>query len=171
MKKAIFMGIVFLVLAFGSTSYMNYLNSGEMVLPFSHLFKGFSAESVVDGLKDKASSAAEDVNVGGKLKSDTQQVYKWQDANGQWHYGNKAPEEVANAKSVIINKNQNIIDSVKVPEPKEKAVQTNNNAVGIKKPNPYSPAQVKKTIDDAKNVQNMLDERLELQQKALKGLN
>lgn len=169
MKKAIFMGFVFLVLAFGSTSYMNYLNSGKMVLPFANFFQGKSAESLLGDLKDTAASATEEISSKVPAKSNVNKVYKWQDEQGQWHYGSKAPEEAANAKALSINPNQNVMQAVKVPEP-EVAAEPKKPAQAVVKPNPYSPAQVKETIEEAKNVQNLLNERLEAQNKALETL-
>jgi len=49
------------------------------------------------------------------------------------------------------------------------ALQTTAKPV-IKKPNPYSPSQVKETIDAAKNMQKMVDERAAQQKAVLDSL-
>lgn len=170
MKKAIFMGICFLVFAFGSMSYMNYLTSGKMNLPFNKFFQD-GPTSVIDVLQQKAESVSEDVSASVKT-TEPQKIYKWQDEYGQWHYGNQPPENITNAESLTINQNQNIMDAVK--EPESAAVQTETVTTEPKKvttPNPYSPEQVKKAIEDAQNVQNLINERFESQKKMLEGAN
>lgn len=164
MKKIIFMAVAFLVMSFGGMSYMSYLSTGAFNLPFTSFFQNLSTDSVVEGIKEGASSVGSKAKLSDKPET-SQQVFKWKDSQGQWHYGSKPPEGI-NAKSVKINKDQNIIDAVVAPKPK-KETETTASAQPIVKPNPYSPAQVKKTIDDAKNVQNLINERFEKQKKIL----
>lgn len=43
-------------------------------------------------------------------------IYKWQDAEGQWHYGDTAPSQNLKVVEVQINTNTNIIQPLAVPE-------------------------------------------------------
>lgn len=40
--------------------------------------------------------------------------YKWQDAAGNWHFGDQPPADAKNLKSMNVNTNANIIKSVKI---------------------------------------------------------
>ncbi len=170
MKKAIYMAVVFLIIAFGGSAYMNYLASGKLVLPFAQFFEGKSAGQMLEGMKDKATNVGKEASAKVTGKDTSPKVYKWQDKNGQWHYSSTAPQNSQKAQQVTIKKNQNVIDSVKVELPAEpEQAQTTAKPV-IKKPNPYSPSQVKETIDAAKNMQKMVDERAAQQKAVLDSL-
>ncbi len=43
-------------------------------------------------------------------------AYKWQDAEGQWHYGNQAPAG-AKASAIMLNTDQNVIAAHKIKPP------------------------------------------------------
>jgi len=86
MKKAIYMAVVFLIIAFGGSAYMNYLASGKLVLPFAQFFEGKSAGQMLEGMKDKATNVGKEASAKVTGKDTSPKVYKWQDKNGQWHY-------------------------------------------------------------------------------------
>ena len=64
------------------------------------------------------------------IVSDSTHVYKWQDENGQWHYGDKAPQNQASRslQTVELDPNTNLIQSLKLPEDKDDQEVTNNKA-------------------------------------------
>lgn len=47
------------------------------------------------------------------LPSPSRVVYKWQDANGVWHYGDEAPKDHSNVSTVEVDNNTNIIQGLK----------------------------------------------------------
>jgi len=48
--------------------------------------------------------------------------YKWQDASGQWHFGDEVPEGVATV-AVEVDTAANIMKPFDIPEPEEKEVK------------------------------------------------
>ncbi|WP_430460633.1 DUF4124 domain-containing protein [Thalassolituus sp. LLYu03] len=90
-----------------------------------------------------------------------QTYYKWQDEKGQWHFGDDVPKD-AKTVAVEIDTAANILQSVKMPvaepvKPKAKAQTTPSAIPGI--PMTVNPAEIPKLIEDAKNVQTMVDDR------------
>jgi hypothetical protein len=101
-------------------------------------------------------------------------VYKWKDAKGEWHFSSTPPPQGTEYSVKGYDPNTNLIQSVK---PKAEEIAPNkepepNPQVSVKAPgkigNPYSPEKIENLFNDAKNVQNLLDERLK-QQEALMG--
>lgn len=84
-------------------------------------------------------------------------VYKWKDKNGEWHFSNQPPPEGVAAEITIYRSDVNVMPSPKADtSPEEKAA---NNPGDIPLLPITDPARVKQLIDDAKNVQNLADER------------
>ena len=93
------------------------------------------------------------------------QVYKWRDKNGVMQFSNTPPPDSVRGEKIELNPNNNIIQAVKV-EKKEKVKKEAN----IKVPKPYSVKGMKKVMDDARGVEDLLKNRHENQQKMLKDL-
>ena len=53
-----------------------------------------------------------------------QEVYKWQDSNGQWHFGDAPPDNAGMLQQVSINTEQNVIRAFKTEEPEPEATET-----------------------------------------------
>ncbi len=87
-----------------------------------------------------------------------QTFYKWQDANGQWHFGSEVPEGVT-AKEVNIDTAANILAPVATK--KEEAPE--NELITPEPQIPDSsivmPGQALELIDQAKQVKSMLESR------------
>jgi hypothetical protein len=94
------------------------------------------------------------------------QVYKWRDERGVMQFSNTPPADGGQAERVELNPNKNIVDAVKIPvqESAEKEVAK------AEAPNPYSPKGMKKVIDDARGIEQLLKQRDENQQKMLNNL-
>lgn len=102
-------------------------------------------------------------------------VHKWQDENGQWHFSERAP---MNQKSQSMQVS-NAVNSMPAP-PKVGTAghsNSNNSSSGLRNTQPPTVqpgldtsslpyGNVKKLIDEAKNLQNLADERA----KTLNGL-
>jgi hypothetical protein len=93
------------------------------------------------------------------------QVYKWRDKNGVMQFSNTPPPNSIKGEKVELNPNSNIIQAIKV-ENKE----TVKKEASIKAPSPYSVKGMKKVMDDARGVEDLLKNRHENQQEMLKNL-
>jgi hypothetical protein len=93
------------------------------------------------------------------------QVYKWRDKNGVMQFSNTPPPNSIKGEMVELNPNSNIIQAIKI-EKKE----TVKKEASIKAPSPYSVKGMKKVMDDARGVEDLLKNRHENQQKILKNL-
>ena len=93
------------------------------------------------------------------------QVYKWRDEHGVMQFSNTPPASGAAAELVEFSPNNNVVQAVRVPE-HEAAV----DEVSTSAPNPYSINGMKKVMDDAKGVEQLLQNRHEQQQKMLNDI-
>ena len=92
--------------------------------------------------------------------STRQMYYKWQDENGSWHFGDNPPEGVT-LHPVSVDTAANVIQSVKINRPEEQQRSTNTapTTPGLPVPLTVDPTQVEQMIEDAENVQQLLDDR------------
>ena len=93
--------------------------------------------------------------------NDTRQTfYKWQDSKGTWHFGDTLPKGVA-AIEVSVDTAANVLRPVAAPEAPASDTKTSDGASSIVPlPMTVSPTQLSTLIDDAKNVQNLMDDRV-----------
>ena len=88
-------------------------------------------------------------------------VYKWKDEKGQWHFSQEKPEHLKTQKLVISNK----INTIKAPPKRPTASKAKKTTAATSDANfnhigdVYSPTRIKKLMDDAKNMQNVSDNR------------
>lgn len=113
-----------------------------------------------------------DVKVPEKLSNMTNdnkiQVYKWRDQNGVMQFSNEPPPATIDAEQIELNPNSNVVQAIKIPE--KKSIEKVKNVAKTDMPNPYSVKGMKKVMDDAKNVEHILQQRHEDQQKMLNDL-
>lgn len=108
----------------------------------------------------------------GKVKSLTQQatseapvetvVYKWQDKNGEWHFSNHPPPEGTVGSITTYRSDINVVapPQAESPPTQESPAAKPADNPGIPSLLPITdPDRVKKLINDAKNVQNLADDR------------
>ncbi len=88
-------------------------------------------------------------------------IYKWKDAAGVWQFTNEPPVGIAGVETVQIKSNSSLQAFIPPAEPEKDAAKAET------KPNESvaldlmpTPGRVKKLIDDAQNVQTILDDRL-----------
>ncbi len=90
-------------------------------------------------------------------------IYKWKDAAGVWHFTNELPVGVTDAETVLISSNTSVQAFKPQTEPEQAKVES---PVEARQDGPVeldlmpTPGRVKKLIEDAQNVQNILDERV-----------
>lgn len=130
------------------------------------------AGAVFYGLNPSGDNSAPLLRGLGKVKSLTQQatpeapvetvVYKWQDKNGEWHFSNHPPPEGAAASTTTYRSDINVVapPQAESPPTQESPAAKLADNPGIPSLLPITdPDRVKKLINDAKNVQNLADDR------------
>ncbi len=155
MKYRIFtMSLTLVMLAVIPLIYMGKFD------PIAFFDSGFSfGSSEFMKLKAKAPS-----NLTSAVTDQKVQVYKWRDENGVMQFSNTPPLDVNNAEQVLLDPNSNVIQAVKAPEKEEPKQMVKTTTTPS---NPYSVKGMKKAIDDARNVENLMQQRHDQQQKAL----
>ncbi len=130
--------------------------------PVEFLDSGFSSgASEFEKLKAKAPG-----NLTSVVTDEKVQVYKWRDKNGVMQFGSTPPPGVSNAQQVALNPNSNVVTAVKVPVKEESAAAS----AELAQPGPYSVKGMKKVMDDARGVEQMLQQSHEQRSKALNNL-
>jgi len=91
------------------------------------------------------------------------QVYKWQAPDGSWRFSDKAPQQTdaqRGVETVYVDPNTNMIEGlVSEPEVEPSAKGDDDGAGFIPVPMTVAPGQVQKMMDDARNIQTLMDER------------
>ncbi len=165
MLKFIFKIIIVILLMFGLSNYANYLMTGKT--PDISFEKPSLPKIDVSKLTDSVSEKFDSIKQE-KSTEDTY-LYKWRDAKGVIHYTSEKPSNnIANIESIKINNDTNVVPSVSsVSSNEEEPVQQQSVASELPTeipPNLYSPEGVKQLIDQAKNVQNQMNEQFQEQE-------
>jgi len=154
--KILSMLIILGILSVTPMIYMGKFN------PVEFLDSGFSSgASEFEKLKAKAPG-----NLTSVVTDEKVQVYKWRDKNGVMQFGSTPPPGVSNARQVALNPNSNVVKAVKVPVKEESAAAP----AELAQPGPYSVKGMKKVMDDARGVEQMLQQSHEQRSKALNNL-
>jgi len=132
---------VMIIVVFGLSSYGLYLTTGKS--PVSDLVSWFSAPTLPD-LPE--------------LPKGNDTAYKWTDEKGVVHYGD-APPQTQQAKKMEVDPNANLLKSVK-PEP------TSSQTVKAHL-NPMDTGGISDSLDKARQVQTLMDERHQAQKRAM----
>jgi len=94
-------------------------------------------------------------------------AYKWTDEHGVTHYSNEAPPVELAAEVLEVDPNVNVIQSVEVPK---KDTRQEPSAITPVEGPLYKPENIKKLIDDAKNVEKVLQDRHEKQEEIINSM-
>lgn len=125
------------------------------------IMKGLSTvRSWFTGASSSLESAAKDPLISGGKAT---QVYKWQDASGEWHFSNTPPPAGIKGSVETYRNDVNITQAVQppvevAPEPAEKVSTDIPGSASPLLPI-TDPDRVKQLIEDAKNVQNLVNDR------------
>lgn len=137
MKSLIIKCIVMILLALGVSNYLIYIKTGK--LPFS-----------LDKIPSISTPSFNDAP--SFISGRKEQAYKWTDENGVTHYSSEAPKEVNNQAQIIeVDPDTNLVQGLRMD--KEAA------PTGLPTGSVYNPKNVKKLMDDAKAVQEKMNER------------
>jgi len=165
--KLIFKMLLMTGVFVGISNYMMYIMTGKS--PFAN----FKLPSLSLDKKDISK------NIAKALSSEKQQAYKWTDSNGVVHYSSSppahlsSPEQIEQAKAqkyletLQIDPNTNLIQGSKLAEDTE-TEQNKQTPSPIQ--NIYTPAGAKKLIEDAKNVEKLLNDRFQEQKNAIDNI-
>ncbi len=146
-----------------------------MLLPFTFL-KGKDGKPLMNfgNIKMPEFSIPDLPKISGSKNVDTinsgspNSIYEWKDAEGNLQFSNTPPAEGIEYTVREYDPNTNVIQSIELPAEETEAStepQTNQKIISSEDPSDvYSPEGVKKLIDDAKNIENILNDRLKEQQ-------
>ncbi|WP_299981468.1 hypothetical protein [uncultured Pseudoteredinibacter sp.] len=95
----------------------------------------------------------------GDTQSGKTKAYRWQDSAGNWHLSD-SPNPAGAAEELWVDPNANLMQSVPVPEPTEEAENTTQaDAKAVPLPMTVSPGQAQKLMQDAQQIQELVDKR------------
>lgn len=92
-----------------------------------------------------------------KLPAKKTHYYKWQDAEGNWHMSDQAPDGIE-AQRLVADPNANIIQSIAVPQDKTASKKNQDNAQISANPAVYL-SRAKQTMQDAEEAKDLLNQR------------
>lgn len=99
------------------------------------------------------------------LMPGSQTVYKWQDKDGVWQYGDIPPSGVQNVSTLTVYSNTNLIQGLKVEEPEEEEESESEASSPDKAEKPpedvLSLERAMNIINEAKQVSGMMEARNE----------
>ena len=147
MKKLAIKVVFVVLILFGLSNYGLYLTTGKT--PFSNFSSPLPNASLQD-LKPE-------------LPKGNDTAYKWTDEKGVVHYSSEPPPDLAKAEKLDVDPDTNLIQGVEAPVA---PVQTATNQAPTLT-NPYSAEGIQQTLDKARNVQKILDERHKEQKKLM----
>jgi Domain of unknown function (DUF4124) len=150
--------IMLVILGLLSVTPMIYMGKFDPLALLNSVFSstGFNAPDIKP--LNKLTNAITDEKV---------QVYKWRDENGVMQFSNTPPPTETQAEQIVLDTNSNVMQAVKVPV---KEVKEEKPAPKVKTPSPYSVKGMKKVMDDARGVEELLQKRQEDQQKMLNNI-
>lgn len=151
-----------------------FLVAGLVVIGMLALSGGLSFQKISDGsiaslsgldsvvaIKDQLLGAVESES---RSNDEPINAFKWQDEDGVWHFGDKAPEDSV-AETVVIRQ----VQTMELPAP---VLPKQAQEAGSELPN--GPVEYidrsRKLLDEAKNVEAMLQEQDDQRRKALENL-
>ena len=167
-KKLVFKVVMMLMIFMGLGSYGAYL-SGQPI-PIFNSKNLVSIKSKLSGMIDSAKPENIAKTAKSAVEGEPEKLFfKWKSPDGQTHFGDKPSPDALNIE-VIRGKDLrgNTVAATKIPEPEPEKEQASNS--GSSMPNPYSPEGVKEIMDKAKNVEKLMQDRAEQQEKMMREL-
>lgn len=168
-KKLLVKGLSMAFIMVGLSTYAGYLMTGHLPA-FMDRWRGYLPESRagaagqsnwsdIGALKHKETAPAGNYEVvqGGKTV-----IYKWQDANGHWQYGEHAPTAGSATKIEVATTPTTSSGPSTTSSPRSS--ESANSSTAIDRPelaNPYSPEGVKQIMDKAHDVQRIMNQHNE----------
>jgi len=98
-------------------------------------------------------------------------IYEWKDSEGAIQFSNQPPPEGVEYQVRQFDPNANVIQSVKPPSvtTETASVEADGAATGVPEEplSTYTPEGVKKLMDNARNVEKLLNQRFQQQESAI----
>ncbi len=170
-KRLIFRVIMLMVITTGIMSYIASLNGVDIrqMVPKFELpqLPNLTLPTMPD-IKLLGDSKLE------ALPATVSKVYKWRGDDGTWHFSEQLPEGIKPEQVIFLNSEANIIQGL--PQPSK--VTTNIAPVKDQPPqqapsinlNPYNKKAIDKLLNDARGVQEIMDQRNRNLEQAIQGL-
>ena len=157
MKRPIFIMLVLLAIAF----------AGPM------LMKKPDGTPFLESPLDLFSSDSKGTSSGQSSINSSQSFYKWQAEDGTWHYSDQ-PQAGQNIETVTVNTNTNLIQGLRMEkeeekEPEEAKAEVKEETSSIPLPMTVPFEKVSQMLDDANNLQQVMDDRNKKVEKAVYG--
>jgi len=128
-------------------------------------FSDFNPASLIPGNSDASDSSA----ILDALPSSKTTVFKWQDKEGNWHYGDQAPGDKTKVSTVEVDSNTNIIQSLKLENDEDENNKGDSSQSFHAQHNMTAPPgegedflTIERTmniLNDAQSVQGVMDSR------------
>ncbi|WMN58430.1 DUF4124 domain-containing protein [Pseudoalteromonas xiamenensis] len=173
MKSASYFLIMILLIGLGSLFVLKRPD-GKPWLSFEQIEETTSRKANAMSYEGKQllQKAAQKVqSVADSLSDNSGKIYKWQDEQGVWHYSDR-PNARGGSEEVILDPNKITVMSAEdtsvlggLSTPKNEPMKSPLGLTTI------SPASVKQLVDDANNVQKLMDERQKKLDEALEKNN
>jgi hypothetical protein len=151
MVRTIIKGLLALLVVAGAAPFILPLDEGRPLLSLDDL----KAPSLPELPKvDLTSPAGESAAEPGPAH-----VYRWKDEGGNWHYSDEAPPEGTAYETIVTEPVRNTI-----PAPAQPASEPEGTAAAgaseddTDTPSIYSPEGVRKVLEDARDVQTLMDD-------------
>jgi hypothetical protein len=140
------------------------------VLPMIYMGQ-FDPLGLITGFNNKSSERAKlgakaPENMRNVVTDKKVQVYKWRDKNGVMQFSTTPPPGLANTEQLELNPNSNLMQAVKSHIKEEQ-----NLVVQAESPNPYTVQGMKKVMDDARGVEELLRKRQQEQQSMIQKIH
>ena len=147
-----------------------------ILLPFT-LLKGKDGRPLMSLDKLKAPDiSVPSLPASGRDGGNKDLIYRWTDSEGVIHFTNTPPPQGVEYTVKGYDPNTNLIQSVELPQDEEPSVRKPVQAATKKPPgslqeigNPYSVEKVEKLMEDAQNVQKLLEDRLKRQEEIIQS--
>lgn len=166
MLKILFKVIIAILIFVGLGYYSNYLMTGKT--PSIDINKLTTPDINISKFTDTFSKKIETIKQDISPKETS--LYKWKDAKGVIHYTSEKPSgDIQDLESIKLSSDTNIIPSVSAPAPindsSERSSSHQQTQTTTEAPsNIYSPEGIKNLINEAKDVQNLMNEQFNQQE-------
>ncbi|OUS16820.1 hypothetical protein A9Q88_06475 [Gammaproteobacteria bacterium 50_400_T64] len=161
-KRLIFRIIVLMVIATGIMSYVASLNGIDI--------RQFVPKIERPQLPNFTLPTLPDIKLPSGGEQDTQastisKVYKWRGNDGTWHFSETLPEGVTPEQVIFLNSEANVIQGMPRPDRvttdiapinKQPAAEQQPPSANL---NPYSKKAIDKLLNDARGVQELMNQR------------
>jgi hypothetical protein len=105
---------------------------------------------------------------GDSTSTESGKLFKWKDKQGQWHFTDTPGVDAVSQFEIDLPEVANVVEPPPhIPERKLSAPSGSSIPGGLPLPTTISPADIPKLIDNAKNVQGLMDQRSEQLKKML----